>query len=49
MLSNLDLLEIEPMVDKTYNEPSVNEVAVLMPNDPVGQRDIILHTRSNQL
>ena len=35
--------------DKTYNAPSVNENAVLMPNDPVGQRDIILHTRSNHL
>ena len=33
----------------TYNAPTVNEVAVLLPNDPVGQPDIILHTRSNQL
>ena len=35
--------------EKTFNVPTVNEVAVLMPNDPVGKRDIILCTRSNQL
>ena len=35
--------------ERTYNASTVNEVAVLMPNDPVGQRDIILHARSNQL
>ena len=35
--------------ERTFNAPTVNEVAVLMPNDPVGQRDIIVHTTSNQL
>ena len=33
---------------RTYNVPTVTKVAVLMPNYPVGQRDIILHTTSNQ-
>ena len=32
-----------------YNVPTVNEFAVLLPNNPVGQCDKILHTRSNQL
>lgn len=35
--------------ERRYNAPTVNEVAYLMPNDPVGQRDIILHTRADQL
>ena len=29
---------------RTSNEPTVNEVAVLRPNDSVGQRYIIFHT-----
>ena len=32
---------------RTYNAPTVNEVAVLVPNDLIGQRDIKLHIRSN--
>ena len=35
--------------ERAYNVPAVNEVSDLMPNHPVGQRDIILDTRSNQL
>ena len=35
--------------ERSYNAATVNEVAVLMPNDPVGQRDIKLHTGSDQL
>ena len=34
---------------RTYNAPTVHEVAVLMPNDAVSQHVKILHTRSNQL
>ena len=33
----------------TFNASTLNEFAVLMPNDPIGLRDIRLHTRSNQL
>lgn len=29
--------------------PTLDEVAVLMPNDPVGHRDLVLHARSNTL
>ena len=32
-----------------YNVPATHDVAILTPNDPVGHRDIVLHTRSNQL
>ena len=35
--------------ERTYIASKVNEVAVLMPNDHVGYRDIILQTISNQL
>ena len=34
-------------LERTYNAPTANEVAALMPNDPVGHLDIILQTRSN--
>ena len=32
-----------------YNAPTTHDVAILMPNDPVGNRDIVLHIRPNQL
>ena len=35
--------------ERTYNPPTLKEVAILMPNNPVGQRDIVLHTRTEQL
>jgi len=35
--------------ERTYNAPTLNEVAILRPNNPVGHRDIVLHTRTEQL
>lgn len=35
--------------ERTYNAPALKEVAILMPNNPVGQRDIVLHTRNDRL
>ncbi|GFR72197.1 DNA helicase [Elysia marginata] len=34
--------------ERRYNAPTSNDFAVLMPNDLVGHRDIVLHTRSNE-
>ena len=34
---------------RTHNAPTLNEVAILMPNNPVGHRDIVLHLRSERL
>ncbi|GFR87366.1 hypothetical protein ElyMa_000745200 [Elysia marginata] len=33
---------------RRYNAPTSNDIAVMMPNDPVGHKDIVLHTRSNE-
>ena len=35
--------------ERTHNAPTLNEVEILLPNNPVGHRDIVLHTRSDQL
>ena len=34
---------------RRFNAPATDEVAILMPNDPVGHRDVVLHTRTDQL
>ena len=35
--------------ERRFNAPlSSHDVAILMPNDPVGKRDIVLHTRINE-
>lgn len=35
--------------ERRYNAPTTQDVGILMPNDPVDHRDIVVHTRSNQL
>ena len=35
--------------ERIQNAPTLNMVAILLPNNPVGHRDIVLHTRSDQL
>ena len=35
--------------ERTHNAPTLNEVAILLPNNQVGHHDIVLHTRSDQL
>ena len=35
--------------ERTHNAPTLNEVAIFLPNNPVGHRDIVLHARSDQL
>ena len=35
--------------ERTHNAPTLNEVAILLPNNPVGHRGIVLHARSDQL
>ncbi|GFS08718.1 DNA helicase [Elysia marginata] len=32
--------------ERRYNAPTSNDIAVLMPNDAAGYRDIVLHTKS---
>ena len=39
----------QKLIKKTYNAPTVHQVAVRMPNDPVGQRDFMLHTISRNI
>ncbi|GFS17772.1 DNA helicase [Elysia marginata] len=35
--------------ERRFNAPSsLNDVAILIPNDPVGHRDIVLHTRNGE-
>ena len=34
---------------RRYNVPSTSEVAILMPNDPIGERDIIIRSHGNTL
>ena len=35
--------------ERRFNAAETNEVAILMPTEPVGQRDIILHLRDDSL